>query len=78
MRAECAEIKVDSDIKLEEAHKMMADSQKKIDDAENKIHAAESLHAEAIRKEKSASRMLQEVETREDELRTKTLHSKEE
>lgn len=69
MRAESAETKLAYETKLAEAHQMMGAAQQKFDEAERKVLAAESLHAEASRNRNTALRNLQDVEAREDELR---------
>lgn len=69
MRAESAEIKVAAGSKLAEARIMVEDAQRKFAESEGKLHAAESLQAEASRCNRVADRKLQEVEAREDDLR---------
>ncbi|KAJ4832087.1 hypothetical protein Tsubulata_037646 [Turnera subulata] len=68
MRAESAEIKVSADLRLAEARSMAEDAQKKMLDAESKLHASEALQAEALRYHRAAERKLQEVEAREDDI----------
>ncbi|XP_068343860.1 protein CROWDED NUCLEI 4-like isoform X2 [Pyrus communis] len=76
LRAESAEMKVAADSKLSEARKMVEDAQKKFTDAEGKLHAAESLQAEACRFHRIAERKMREVEAREDDLRRNILSFK--
>ncbi|CAN6679906.1 unnamed protein product [Malus baccata var. baccata] len=73
LRAESAETKVAADCKLAEAQNMVEEAQKKFTDAEVKLHAAESLQAEACRFHHIAERKMQEVEAREDDLRRNIL-----
>ncbi|KAL6513504.1 hypothetical protein OROGR_020990 [Orobanche gracilis] len=47
MRSECAETKVAAESKLAEPHQLIDEAQKKFTEAEAKVHAAESLQAEA-------------------------------
>lgn len=68
MRAESAETKVAAECKSAEAHIMIEDAQRKYVEAEAKLHAAESLQAEANRFHRAAERKLKEVEMREDDL----------
>ena len=69
MRLESAETKVAAESRLTEARITLEDAQKKFSMAEAKLHAAESLQAEADRCNRAAERKLQEVEAREDDLR---------
>lgn len=69
MRAESAETKLSYENKVAEARQMMEAAQQKFDEAERKLLAAESVHAEASRSRSTALRNLQDVEAREDELR---------
>jgi chromosome segregation ATPase len=78
MRAESAEIKVASESKLDEGRNMVVDAHKKFIEAEAKLHAAESLEAEASRCHHAAERKLQEVEAREDDLRRRIVSFKSE
>ena len=49
MRTECAETKVAAESKLAEAHQLTDEAEKKFTEAEAKVHAAESLQADANR-----------------------------
>lgn len=57
---------------------MMEDAQQRLTEADAKLHAAESLQAEASRYHSAAERKLQEVEAREDGLRRRMLAFKSE
>lgn len=78
IRAESAETKVASEIKLAEARTMMDDAQRRLTEGDAKLHAAESLQAEASRYHSAAERKLQDVEAREDTLRRRMLAFKSE
>jgi len=73
MRAESAETKLAYESKLAGAREMMEAAQKKFEEAESKLHSAESLHAEGSRCRNTALRNLQDVEAREDELRRRLI-----
>lgn len=78
IRAESAETKVASESKLAEARTMMDDAQRRLTEGDAKLHAAESLQAEASRYHSAAERKLQDVEAREDALRRRMLAFKSE
>lgn len=66
---ECAETKVSAESKLSEAHQLIDEAKKNFTEAVVKLHAAESLQAEASKYNSVADRELQNVEAREDDLR---------
>ncbi|CAA0817222.1 Protein CROWDED NUCLEI 4 [Striga hermonthica] len=76
MRAEYAEVKVASETKFAEARSMVDDAIEKLTAADEKSRAAELLEAEAKRYHRTAERKLHEVEEREDDLRRRILSSK--
>ena len=78
MRAECAETKVAAESKFSEARSLIDEAQRKFTEAEDKMRAAESVQAEANRYSRVADRKLQEVESREDDLRRRILSFKSE
>jgi predicted Zn-dependent peptidase len=69
MRAETAEMKISYETKSAEVLELMDIAQKKFDEAEEKLLTAKSLEAESTRVQSAASRSLQDMEDREDQLR---------
>ncbi|KAI3970700.1 hypothetical protein MKX01_024347 [Papaver californicum] len=70
MRAECAETKYNADLKMTEAHALVASLEEKSLEVEAKLHAADAKLAEATRKSSEIERKLKEVEARESTLRS--------
>lgn len=76
MRTECAETKVSAESKVSEAHQLIEEAQRKSTEAEAKLRAVESFHAEACGYSRFADRKLQDVEAHENELRRKIISFK--
>ncbi|RZC60799.1 hypothetical protein C5167_022558 [Papaver somniferum] len=70
MRAESAETKYNADLKMTEAHALVASLEEKSLEVEAKLHAADAKLAEATRKSSEIERKLKEVEARESTLRS--------